>query len=73
MAGKVKGLIVEIGGDTSGLQQALSKVNSVTSGLSKELKGVNSLLKLDPSDTEIKKKKQVVLSKNIEETSEKLM
>ena len=72
MAGNIKGIIVEIGGDTSGLQKALSKVNSATSGLSKELRGVNSLLKLDPSNTELVAQKQVLLSKNIEETSEKL-
>lgn len=48
MAGTIKGIIVEIGGDTSGLQKALKNVNSATSSLSKELKGVNSLLKLDP-------------------------
>ena len=72
MAGNIKGIIVEIGGDTSGLQKALSKVNSATSSLSKELKGVNSLLKLDPSNTELLAQKQTILSKNIEETSEKL-
>lgn len=72
MAGTVKGIIVEIGGDTSGLQKALSKVNSTTSSLSKELRGVNSLLKLDPSNTEMLSQKQTVLKKNIEETSEKL-
>ena len=38
MAGSIKGIIVEIGGDTSGLQKALSKVNSATSSLSKELR-----------------------------------
>lgn len=38
MAGTIKGIIVEIGGDTSGLQKALSKVNSATSSLSRELK-----------------------------------
>lgn len=72
MAGNIKGIIVEIGGDTSGLQKALSKVNSTTSSLSKELKGVNSLLKLDPSNTELVAQKQILLSKNIEETGEKL-
>ena len=72
MAGSIKGIIVEIGGDTSGLQKALSKVNSSTGSLSKELKGVNSLLKLDPSNTELVAQKQVLLSKNIEDTSEKL-
>lgn len=72
MAGTVKGIIVEIGGDTSGLQKALSKVNSSTSSLSKELKGVNSLLKLDPKNTEMLSQKQEVLKNNIAETSNKL-
>lgn len=72
MAGNIKGIIVEIGGDTSGLQKALSKVNSATSSLSKELRGVNSLLKLDTSGTELASQKQEILKKSIEETSEKL-
>lgn len=73
MAGKIKGIIVEIGGDTSGLQKALSKVNSVTSSLSKELRGVNSLLKLDPSNIELLSQKQIVLKNNIEATRNKLV
>lgn len=72
MAGTIKGIVVEIGGDTSGLQKALSKVNSSTSSLSKELRGINSLLKLDPKNTELLSQKQEVLSKSIQETSEKL-
>ena len=72
MAGNIKGIIVEIGGDTSGLQKALKNVNSATSSLSKELRGVNSLLKLDPSNTELLAQKQTILTKNIEETGEKL-
>ena len=38
MAGSIKGIIVEIGGDTSGLQKALKNVNSATANLSRELK-----------------------------------
>lgn len=72
MAGTIKGIIVEIGGDVSGLQNALSKVNTATSSLSKELRGINSLLKLDPKNTELLSQKQQVLSKSIEETSNKL-
>ena len=72
MAGNIKGIIVEIGGDTSGLQKALSKVNSASSSLSKELRGINSLLKLDPKNTELLAQKQVILSKNIETTKNKL-
>ena len=72
MAGSVKGIIVEIGGDTSGLQKALSKVNSATSSLSKELRGVNSLLKLDPKNTELVSEKQILLAQRINTTEEKL-
>ena len=72
MAGTIKGIIVEIGGDTSGLQKALSKVNSATSGLTKELRGINSLLKLDPKNTELVTQKQAVLSDSIENTENKL-
>ena len=72
MAGSIKGIIVEIGGDTSGLQKALSKVNSATSSLSKELRGINSLLKLDPKNTELVTQKQQVLSETIKDTENKL-
>lgn len=72
MAGTIKGIIVEIGGDTSGLQKALRSVNTATSSLTKELRGINSLLKLDPSNTELLSQKQKVLAENIEQTSKKL-
>ena len=72
MAGTIKGIIVEIGGDTSGLQKALKSVNTATSSLSKELRGINSLLKLDPSNTELLSQKQSVLAENIGQTSRKL-
>lgn len=72
MAGTIKGIVVEIGGDTSGLQNALKRVNSATSNLTKELRGVNSLLKLDPANTELVAQKQTILAQNIKETSEKL-
>lgn len=68
----IKGIIVEIGGDTSKLQNALKKVNSSTASLSKELKGINSLLKLDPKNTEMLSQKQTVLKQNIEQTFKKL-
>ena len=68
----IKGIMVEIGGDTSNLQNALKKVNSSTASLSKELKGINSLLKLDPKNTELLSQKQTALKQNIEQTSKKL-
>lgn len=72
MAGTIKGILVEIGGDTSGLQKAMRKVNTATSSLSKELRGVNSLLKLDPRNTELVSQRQKILAENIEATSKKL-
>ena len=72
MAGSIKGIIVEIGGDTSGLQKALKNVYSATSLFKKVLKGINSLLKFDPKNTELLAQKQTVLSQNIQETTNKL-
>lgn len=72
MAGTVKGIIVEIGGDTSGLQKALSKVNSQSASLSKELKQINSLLKLNPKNTDLLRQKQKVLNEQLSETEKKL-
>lgn len=63
---------MKLDGDTSGLQKALTKVNSATSGLSKELRGINTLLKFDPKNTELLAQKQTVLSQNIQETTNKL-
>lgn len=70
--GNIKGIIVEIGGDTSGLQKALKSVYSQTSSLQKELRGINSLLKLDPKNTELLSQKQKVLKETITETKNKL-
>ena len=72
MASKVKGLTIDIGGDTSGLQKALSEVNKVTSKLTSELNSVNKALKFDPKNTELLQQKQDLLNKEIESTSNKL-
>lgn len=72
MAGNIKGIVVEIGGDTSGLQNALKNVTKQTSSLQRELNGINTLLKFNPKNTELLSQKQVVLKKEIQATSEKL-
>lgn len=72
MAGSVRGIIVDIGGDTSGLQKALGDVNKQTNGLQKELTQVNKLLKFNPSDTEMVTQKQKLLKESINATSERL-
>lgn len=73
MTGKnIKGIIVEIGGDTSALENSLKKVNASSASLNKELGKINSLLKLDPKSTELTTQKQELLKKSIKETEEKL-
>jgi len=72
VANNIKGIIIELGGDTSGLQNALSKVNKETYSLSKELKGVETLLKFNPKNTELLAQKQKLLNDQIKNTDQKL-
>ena len=72
MAGKIKGITLEIGGDTKGLSKALSDVNRQVNGTQKELKEVERLLKLDPKNTELLAQKQQLLANNVEITQKKL-
>lgn len=72
MADRIKGITVEIGGDTSQLSKALSGVNSELRSTQSQLKDVERLLKLDPGNVELLEQKQRLLSGAIEETEEKL-
>ena len=72
MAGRIKGITVEIGGDTTGLEKALKNVNSTITNTQSQLKDVNRLLKLDPSNTELLSQKQRALKEAISATKEKL-
>lgn len=72
MAGGIKGITIEIGGDTTKLGKALTDVNSKSKSLQKELNGVNSLLKMDPSNVTLLTQKQDLLNKSIANTKEKL-
>ena len=57
-ANRIKGITVEIGGDTTKLSDAL--------------KNVNKLLKLDPGNADLLVQKQKYLSEAISDTKEKL-
>ena len=72
MASKIKGIIVEIGGDTVGLQKALKDVNDKAKNVSSEMREVEKALKLDPTNTELLAQKQQLLSKQTEIAKEKL-
>ena len=72
MANRIKGITVEIGGDTTGLDKALKSVNSSITKTQSALNDVNRLLKLDPSNTVLVAQKQELLSQAVSQTEEKL-
>ena len=69
---RVKGITVKIGGDVSGLDKALQKVNKEINDTQAKLKDVKRLLRLDPGNTELLRQKQELLSKAVGETKDKL-
>lgn len=68
----IKGLTVEIGGDTTKLGKALENVNKKSRDLSSELGDVNRLLKFDPANTDLLSQKQKILASAVENTKDKL-
>ena len=72
MANRIKGITVEIGGDTTKLQTALKQVNTEIKHTQSELRDVNKLLKLDPGNTELISQKHKLLGQTLEETKNKL-
>jgi hypothetical protein len=69
---RIKGLTVEIGGDTTKLGKALEKVEKQSNDLTSELGEINRQLKFDPKNTELLAQKQQVLAGIIDQTSKKL-
>lgn len=69
---RIKGLTIEIGGDTRKLSDELKAVEKDGDRLGKELKEVNNLLKFDPGNTEALAEKQKILAEAIANSNEKL-
>lgn len=69
---RIKGLTVEIGGDTTQLSESLHDVNKSITSTQAQLKDVEKLLKLDPTNTEMLAQKQELLTQAISKTEEKL-
>lgn len=72
MAENVKGIVVEIGGDTKGLSKAISELNGEIRGTQTELNKVNRLLKLDPTNIDLLKQKEQLLGDQIKKTENKV-
>lgn len=71
-ASKIKGITIEIGGDTSKLQQSLKDVDKTIKTTQSNLKDINKLLKLDPTNTQLLKQKQDNLNTAIQTTKDRL-
>lgn len=72
MADRIKGITVQIGGDTTGLSKALSSVNKQIKTTQNELKDVEKLLKMDPGNTKLLEQKQRLLASAAAESKTKL-
>lgn len=73
MAGaRIRGITLEIGGDTTKLDKALGATNRELAETQRNLKDVERLLKLDPGNTELLAQKQRLLAQAADETKNKL-
>lgn len=70
--GNIKGITIEIGGDTTKLSSALSQADKALKNTQKQLSEVERSLKFDPGNTDLLKDKQVLLADKINETKNKL-
>ena len=68
----IKGITIEIGGDTTGLDKALKGIDSQLRTTQKELKSVEKQLKLDPTNTELLEEKQRLLNETVRITAERM-
>ena len=72
MADRIKGITIEIDGNTTKLSEALKKANSTLKDTQSSLKDVNRLLKIDPGNVTLLKQKQDLLKTSIAATKDKL-
>nr|DAG03213.1 MAG TPA: minor tail protein [Siphoviridae sp. ctmva1] len=72
MAGNIKGIKIEIDGDTQPLQKALKGVNQESANATKELRQIDNALKFDTGNVTLLTQKQEVLQKQVGTTREKL-
>lgn len=71
-SGRIKGITIEIGGDTTQLDKSLRTVDKSIRSTQADLRDVNKLLKFDPKNTELLSQKQELLGKAVDETATRL-
>lgn len=70
-SGRIKGITIEIGGDTKKLTDSLKSVDSSIKNTQAQLKDVNKLLKLDPTNVDLLKQKHELLGKAVDDTKKR--
>lgn len=71
-SGNIKGITIEFQGNTTKLDKALKQVNKETKDIDKELRNVNKSLKFNPTNVELWRQKQQLLTQKVSETKDKL-
>lgn len=71
-SGRIKGLTIEINGDSTKLTKALSQVDKALKTTQTNLKDVDKLLKFDPGNTELLRQKQKLLGDAVSQTKDRL-
>lgn len=71
MAGRIKGITIEIDGETKNLQKSLKDVDKDIRDTQKELRDVNKLLKLDPKNVDLLKQRHELLGKAVTDTKKR--
>lgn len=72
MAGNIKGITIEFNGDTTKLDRAIKDINKNTSSIDRELRKVNAGLKFNPTNVDLWRQKQTLLTQKIGDTEKKL-
>ena len=68
---RIRGITIDIGGDSTKLQQSLKDVDKVLKDTQAELRDVNKLLKLDPTNVDLLRQKQELLGKSVTATKQR--
>ena len=69
---RIEGLIIEIGGQTTGLTQALEKPNKEIKELQTQIRALDKALEIDPTNIDLLEQKMRILSNAIDQTEDKL-
>lgn len=72
MAGNIKGITIEIDGNTTKLTDSLKKSDMAANNASKSIREIEKALKFNPGNTELVAQQQRNLQKQIDATKEKL-